>query len=223
MAKPLQLHPDRLLPPEPQLRAIARELYGSVKDLPIVSPHGHCDPAWFATDAPWTNATELLLAPDHYLYRMLYSQGVPLDALGVPSRAGPSTADPREAWRLLASHYYLFRGTPSRVWLDHVFAEVFGIGVALDASTADTYFDQINAALATPEFRPRALFERFNIEFLATTEGADDPLRHHAAIRASGWPGRVVTTYRPDSVIDVEHEAFAGAIERFAGLTGEDV
>jgi glucuronate isomerase len=223
MPKPLQLHPDRLLPAEPSVRAIARELYASVKDLPIVSPHGHCDPAWFAADEPWTNAAELLLAPDHYLYRMLYSQGLSLDALGVPSRWGPSNADPREAWRLFASHYYLFRGTPSRVWLDHVFAEVFGIDVALDASTAHLYFDRINAALATDPFRPRALFDRFNIEFLATTEGADDPLQQHAAIRASGWPGRVVTTYRPDSVIDVEHEAFAGAMERFAGLTGEDV
>jgi glucuronate isomerase len=223
MPNPLRLDHDRLLPAEPGTRAIARALYASVKDLPIVSPHGHTDPAWFATDDPWTNATELLLAPDHYLYRMLYSQGIPLDALGVPGRAGPSKADPREAWRLLASHYYLFRGTPSRIWLDHVFAELFGIEVALDASNADLYFDRINSALATDAFRPRALFERFNIEFLATTEGADDPLLHHAAIRMSGWPGRVVTTYRPDSVIDVEHEDFAGAMEKFAELTGEDI
>src|SRR6266581_3717830 len=133
MPKPLQLHPDRLFPAEPRVRAIARGLYDSIKDLPIVSPHGHCDPAWFAIDAPWRNATELLLAPDHYLYRMLYSQGVSLDALGMASRAGPSAADPREAWHLLASHYYLFRATPSRLWLDQVFAELFGIEVALDA------------------------------------------------------------------------------------------
>src|SRR5438874_2541103 len=223
MPKPLQLHPDRLLPAEPQLRAMARDLYGSVKDLPIVSPHGHCDPAWFATDAPWTNATELLLAPDHYLYRMLYSQGVPLDTLGVSSRAGPSGADPREAWRLLASHYYLFRGTPSRIWLDHVFAEVFGIDVVLDASTVDAFYDRINEALATPEFRPRALFERSNIELLATTEGADDPLENHNAIRRSGWNGRVITTYRPDAVVDPEHEDFADALRRFGDMTGEDV
>src|SRR5690348_2524512 len=118
MARPLCLDPDRLFPAEPQIRGVARELYASVKDLPIVSPHGHTDPRWFAANEPWTNATELLLAPDHYLYRMLYSQGVLLDALGVATRAGPSNADPREAWRLFASHYYLFRGTPSRLWLD---------------------------------------------------------------------------------------------------------
>jgi len=223
MAKPLRPDHDRLFPAEPRVRAIARELYASVKELPIVSPHGHCDPRWFATNEPWTNATELLLAPDHYLYRMLYSQGVPLDALGVSSRAGASSADPREAWRMFASHYYLFRGTPSRLWLDHVFAEVFGIDVRLDASTADIYFDRINEALAKPEFRPRALFERFNIEILATTEGADDRLEQHEAIRRSGWQGRVITTYRPDSVIDPEHEEFPDALRHFGELTDEDV
>jgi glucuronate isomerase len=223
MTRDLRLHPDRLLPANPAVRAIARELYASVKDLPIVSPHGHTDPRWFATDEPWTNATELLLAPDHYLYRMLYSQGVPLDALGVPRRAGPSKADPRDAWRLFASHYYLFRGTPSRVWLDHVFAEVFGFDVALDATTADLYFDRINEALATAAFRPRALFDRFNIELLATTEGAHEELDHHATIRRSDWKGRVITTYRPDAVVDPEHEGFADALRRFGQLTGEDV
>jgi glucuronate isomerase len=223
MPKPLQLHPDRLLPAEPGLRGIARELYASVKDLPIVSPHGHTDPRWFATNEPWTNASELLLAPDHYLYRMLYSQGVPLEALGVAGRSGVAKVDPRQAWRLFASHYQLFCGTPSRLWLDHVFAEVFGFEVVLDASTADEYFDRINEALARPEFRPRALFERFNIELLATTEGAHDELDHHATIHRSGWTGRVITTYRPDAVIDPEHEDFIHALERFGELTGEDV
>jgi glucuronate isomerase len=223
MTKELRLHPDRLLPADPAVRGVARELYAGIKNLPIVSPHGHTDPRWFATDESWTNATELLLAPDHYLYRMLYSQGVPLDALGVPGRAGRNKADPRDAWRLFASHYYLFRGTPSRVWLDHVFAEVFGIDVALDATTADLYFDRVNEALTTPAFRPRALFERFNIELLATTEGAHEDLDHHAAIRRSGWKGRVITTYRPDAVVDPEHEEFADALRRFGEITGEDV
>src|SRR5688572_26901837 len=191
MPRPIQLHPDRLFPADPATRAIARALYAEVAGLPIVSPHGHTDPAWFATDAPWTNATELLLTPDQYLFRMLYSQGVSLEELGVPRKDGRATADPRSAWRLLAGHYHLFRGTPSRLWLDHVFAEVFGIEVALEAATADLYHDRIGEALATPEFRPRALFDRFGIELLATTEGAHEDLNHHAAIRASGWRGRV--------------------------------
>ena len=223
MARPLILNPDRLFPADPATRNIARGLYASVAALPIVSPHGHTDPAWFATDAPWSNASELLLAPDHYLYRMLYSHGVPLDRLGLSGRGGPSAADPREAWRTFASHYYLFRGTPSRLWLDQVFAEVFGLDIALDAATADDYFDRIGEALATPAFRPRALFDRFRIELLATTEGPHDDLVHHEAIRRSGWRGRIVTTYRPDAVIDPEHEEFGAALARFAQLTGEDV
>jgi len=223
MTRPLELHPDRLFPADPTTRGIARTLYAEVADLPIVSPHGHTDPRWFATDEPWRDASDLLLAPDHYVFRMLYSQGIALDDLGIPHRGGRPTTDPRAAWKLFAANYHLFRGTPSRMWLDHVFAEVFGFDVALEAATADRYFDAIGEALATPAFRPRALFERFRIECLATTEGADDPLIHHQAIRDSGWQGRVITTYRPDSVIDVEHEQFAGAMQRFAELTGEDV
>ncbi len=220
---PLALDPDRLFPADPGMRGIARALYAGIAELPIVSPHGHTDPTWFATDAAWENATELLLAPDHYIFRMLYSQGVDLDALRVSRKDGVPATDPRSAWRVFASNYHLFRGTPSRMWLDHVFAVVFGIDRLLSADTADHYYDTITDALATPAFRPRALFDRFKIDFLATTEGADDPLHHHKAIRQSGWKGRVVTTYRPDSVIDVEHEAFAGAMTAFADLTGEDV
>jgi glucuronate isomerase len=223
MTRALHLHPDRLFPSDPTQRDIARALYAEIGALPIVSPHGHTDPRWFAEDSRWQNATELLLAPDHYVFRMLYSQGVALDDLAIPSRAGTPATDPRAAWRVFAEHYHLFRGTPSRLWLDHVFAEVFGFDVALEAGTADLYYDGIEEQLATPAFRARALFDRFGIEFLATTEGADDPLDSHRQIRESGWGGRVVTTYRPDGVIDVEHEQFQPAMARFAELTGEDV
>ena len=223
MTRQLALHPDRLLPADQTMRSIARALYATVADLPIVSPHGHTDPAWFATNEKWSDATSLLLAPDHYLYRMLYSQGVELDALRIPRLDGDPATAPRAAWRLLAGHDHLLRGTPARLWLDHVFAEVFGFGVALETSTADRYFDEIGEKLASDAFRPRALFDRFRIDFLATTEGAQDDLAHHRAIRRSGWQGRVVTTYRPDGVIDVEHEAFKPAMARFAELTGEDV
>ena len=218
MPRPLILHPDRLLPADPAIRAIARDLYASVAALPIVSPHGHTDPAWFAGNQPFGNATDLLLVPDHYIFRMLYSQGVPLEALGV----GNPEADPRAAWRLLAQHYHLFRGTPSRAWLDWVFAEAFGIDVRLDAGTADHYYDTITDALATPAFRPRALFDRYNIEVIATTESPLDSLEHHAAIRASGWQGKVITAYRPDPVVDPEFEGFRDNLSTFSHLTGED-
>ena len=223
MTRPLVLDPDRLFPADAAARDVARALFATVERSPIVSPHGHVDPRWFAEDAAWSDATGLLLAPDHYLFRMLHSQGVDLDALAVPRRDGAPATDPRAAWRLFAAHYHLFRGTPSRLWLDHVFAEVFGIDVRLDANTADRYFDAIGDALASDAFRPRALFDRFRLDFLATTEGADDDLAHHAAIRRSGWGGRIVSTYRPDGVVDVEHEAFRPAMARFAALTGEDV
>ncbi|WP_022681855.1 glucuronate isomerase [Sphingobium bisphenolivorans] len=220
---PFTLDADRLFPAEPRSRDIARALYARVAKLPIVSPHGHTDPGWFASDEAWTDATSLLLAPDHYLYRMLYSQGIALESLGVPAHGRPSEADPREAWRIFAANQHLYRGTPSRIWLDHVFAEVFGFDTILSADTADDYFDRIGELLATPAFRPRALFERFNIELLATTEGAHERLDQHQAIRESGWGGQVVTAYRPDAVIDPEHEDFRSALAAFAELTGEDV
>ena len=218
MTRPLVLHPDRLFPAEPAVRAIARELYASIRDLPIVSPHGHTDPAWFATDAPFGNAAELLLVPDHYVFRMLYSQGVQLEALEV----GSPGFDPRSAWRLFAERYHLFRGTPSRMWLDWVFAEAFGIDVRLDDETSDLYYDTITEALATAAFRPRALFDRFGIEVIATTESPLDTLEHHAAIKASGWQGKVITAYRPDPVVDPEFEGFQVNLDRLSGLTGED-
>ncbi|MEI6440231.1 MAG: glucuronate isomerase [Alphaproteobacteria bacterium] len=223
MPRPLTLNEDRLFPSDPATRAVARRLYGEVKTLPIISPHGHTDPEWFATNAAFSDATSLLLAPDHYLYRMLYSQGLALEELGVPSRFGGSQTDGRAAWRLFAANQHLFRGTPSAIWLAHVFSDVFGFDVALDAQTADLYFDQIGEALATAAFRPRALFDSFNIELLATTESPSDDLQHHKAIRASDWKGRVVTAYRPDPVIDAEHEDFQSSLARFGDLTGQDV
>ncbi|MCB1630577.1 MAG: glucuronate isomerase [Pseudomonadales bacterium] len=223
MARALALHPDRLFPADPTARAIARRLYAHVAGLPIISPHGHCDPAWFATDAPFPNPTALLLAPDHYLLRMLYSQGVALEQLGVAVRDGDTVAcDARTAWRTFGAHYHLFRGTPSRLWLDWVFAEVFGLEVRLDATTADLYYDTIDACLARAGFRPRALFERFGIEVLATTESPLDELAAHAAIRASGWGGRVITAFRPDPVLDPEHEDFRTNLVELGRLTDCD-
>jgi glucuronate isomerase len=218
MTRSLSLHPDRLFPADADTRAIARRLYTEVAELPIISPHGHTDPEWWATDAPFGNAAELLLHPDHYVFRMLYSQGVSLESLGI----GNGQADPRESWRLFASRYHLFRGTPSRMWLDWVFAESFGIDVLLSGDTSDQYYDTITDALTADAFRPRALFERYNIEVIATTENPLDDLRHHQAIRESGWGGRVITAYRPDPVVDPEFEGFRHNLKALSDLTGED-
>lgn len=224
MSRPLLLHPDRLFPADPGVRSIARALYDEIADLPIISPHGHTDPAWFAHNQPFGNATDLLLRPDHYLFRMLYSQGVQLDDLGIG--AARATSDPRAAWRILADHWPLFRGTPTRLWLDWVFAEVFGMTEMLDSRSSDRYYDTITEALQDPAFAPRALFDRFNIEVIATTESPLDSLEHHAAIRADNnagvWSGKVITAYRPDPVIDPEFEGFADNLHRLSALTGQD-
>ncbi len=219
----LDLNPDRLFPADPATRGLARRLYATVKDLPIVSPHGHTDPQWFADDTPFANASALLITPDHYVFRMLYSQGVPLEDLGIPRIDGrPGERDARKIWRTFAAHYHLFRGTPTRMWLDHAFSTVFGIDLRLTSETADRAFDRINDCLAKPAFRPRALFERFNIEVLATTESPLDPLAHHAKIRASGWKGRVVTAYRPDPVVDPEFDGFRDNVLRLGAIAGEN-
>jgi glucuronate isomerase len=222
-AKTTLLDPDRLFPVEAKPRSLARDLHAEVKDLPIVSPHGHTDPRWFAEDAAFPDPAQLFVTPDHYVFRMLCSQGVALTDLGVPRQdGGPTETDGRAIWRRFAANYHLFRGTPSRMWLDHAFAEVFGIDTRLSAETADATYDHIADCLARPEFRPRALFERFGIEVIATTESPLDDLRWHRAIRDSGWKGRVITAYRPDAVIDPEFENFAANIEQLGALAGTD-
>jgi glucuronate isomerase len=219
----LELHPDRLFVSDPTQRALSRALYATVKDLPIVSPHGHTDPQWYADNEPFGSASALFITRDHYVFRMLYSQGVRLEDLGIARRDGaPAEKDARRIWRTFAAHYRLFRGTPTRIWLDHAFHEVFGIRERLTPESADRIFDRINECLARPEFRPRALFERFNIEVIATTESPLDPLAHHARIRASGWKGRVVTAYRPDPVVDPEFAGFRDNVAKLGELTGDD-
>ena len=214
---------DRLFPSDQKSRDIARELYAQVKDLPIISPHGHTDPNWFASNPAFANPAELFVTPDHYLFRMLYSQGVRLEDLGISRLDGEKVEkDPRKIWHNFASHYFLFRATPSALWIDHSLQEVFAVRDPLNAETADAIYDHINACLKTPEFRPRALFEKFNIEVLATTEGALDPLEAHTKIQTSGWGGRIITTYRPDNVIDPQASGFQENIARFGALSGED-
>ncbi len=217
------LHEDRLFPNEPGMRAIARRLYDEIKDLPIVSPHGHCDPAWFAEDAPFENPAALLLIPDHYLFRMLYSQGVPMEDLGIRRVDGGAVeTDPRKIWRCFARHYKLFRGTPSRMWLEDALSRVFGIEQRLGPDTADQIYDRIDECLGRPEYRPRALFDSFNIDALATTESPLDPLDHHQKIRASNWAGNVITAFRPDPVVDPDFEGFADNVAALGALTGEN-
>jgi glucuronate isomerase len=223
MSRPLHLESERYLPADPTVRSIAVRLFAAVETLPIISPHGHTDPAWFSGNAPFEDAVSLLLWPDHYLLRMLMSAGVTLESLGLaPAGGKASETDRRIIWRRFAEHYRLFRGTPSRLWLDQVFASVFGLKVRLEPGSADEYFDAIQSALGAPEFRPRALYDRFRIEVLATTEGALDPLDHHRLLAASGWHGRIISTFRPDDVIDPEGADFGANVRRLGSVTGEE-
>jgi glucuronate isomerase len=213
------LHEDRLFPADPSTRAVARRLFESIRDLPIVSPHGHTQASWFSRNQPFPDPATLFIQPDHYVHRMVYSQGIRLEELEIGVER---IADPRKVWRIFAANYFLFRGTPTRLWLDYAFQELFGLTSRLSAKTADLYFDTISARLETPEFRPRALYERFGIEVLATTDSALDTLADHAAIRSSGWSGRVLPTFRPDSVVDPEFAGFAANVVKLGEQTGED-
>lgn len=219
----MALDSDRLFPLDPSTRQLARDLFKTVADLPIISPHGHTDPAWFAQNNRFTDPAQLFVTPDHYVFRMFYSQGVPLESLGVPRLdGGPTEADGRKIWRLFAENYHLLRATPSKMWIDHSFEYVFGLTDEFSPETADAIYDHIADCLSRDEFRPRQLFDRFGIEVLSTTESALDPLPHHKTIQASDWAGRVITAYRPDSVVDPDFEGFAENVAKLGQLTGED-
>src|SRR4029453_6588973 len=202
MVKPSMgvLHSDRYFDPDPRQREIARTLYESVAELPLICPHGHVDPRMFADpEHSLGTPADLFLIPDHYIFRMLYSQGIKLESLGVPAVDGTVVeTDHRRIWQTFADNWHLFRGTPTGMWLTHELFTVFGIEEKLNGKSAQSIYDQISAQLAKPEFRPRRLFDQFNIEVLATTDAATDTLEYHKAIRESGWKGRVVPTFRPD-------------------------
>ena len=218
----LVLDPDRLLPPDDRVRSIARDLYAHVRDLPLVSMHGHVEAAVLARDEAFPDPAQLLVVPDHYVTRMLVSQGVRLEDLGVPRLdGGPVEQDGRVIWRRFCSAWHLFRGTPSRVWLEHELHEVFGVRVAPSAGTADDIYDQIAACLARPEFRPRALYDQFRLEILATTDSPTSTLEHHRAIADSDWPGVVVPTFRPDALVHLDRQGWKQDVEVLAEVSGQ--
>jgi glucuronate isomerase len=202
----MTLSPDRYFDSEPRHLEMARRLYSLVADAPLVCPHGHVDPRMFADpDYQFGSPADLLLIPDHYIFRMLYSQGIALESLGIPRLdGGPIETDHRQIWQVFADHFHLFRGTPTGMWLAHELQDVFGVREKLTSRSAQAIYDQIADCLTKPEFRPRRLFEQFRIEVLATTDAASDRLEHHQAIRASSWPGRIVPTFRPDGVVNID-------------------
>lgn len=222
MSDSAALHPDRLLPGDPGTRAVARDLYSAVQDLPIISPHGHVPPQWLAQDTPFQDPTSLLLSPDHYIFRMLHAAGVPLAELGVGD-AELDEAGARRAWAHLCRHWDLFLGTPVRYWLEDELVGIFGVTEPLSETTADASYDQVAAVIAQDDFRPRALMDRFGISVLATTDDPCDDLSHHATLAADDSFGhRVLPTFRPDKYLEPGRADFADLVARLAEVSGED-
>jgi len=220
MSSPLRPHPDRLLPADPAVRAIARELYGAVRDLPIISPHGHVPASLLVEDAPFGDPASLLVTPDHYVNRLLHANGVSLSDLGV-GRGQLSETDSRAAWRLLCEHWSLFRATPVRFWMEAELAEIFEVDERPTAANADALYDRIAACLQRPEFRPRALFERFGIEFLATTDDPCDDLAAHRTLAEDPTFGaRVAPTFRPDRYLEPERATWIADVARLGEVAG---
>jgi glucuronate isomerase len=218
----LALHPDRLLPAEPGVRAIARELYEAVRELPVISPHGHVDPRLLLEDEPFGDPASLLVTPDHYVTRLLHASGVGLDALGV-AQAPLSEERSRDVWRRMCAQWDVFRGTPVRYWLEHELVEIFGIARRPSAGSADAIYDELTARLAEPAFRPRALYERFRIAVLATTDDPCDDLATHAALAADpAWSGRVIPTFRPDRYLEPAGPDWPELTARLGEVAGVD-
>lgn len=213
---------DRYFGPDSRQKEIAARLYEPVAHLPLICPHGHVNPKLFA-DPNYTfgSPTELFLIPDHYIFRMLYSQGIPMETLGIPRRDGGDVeADHRKIWQIFAENFHLFRGTPTGMWLKHELHDLFGVTEKLTGANAQEIYDQISARLSAPDFKPRLLFERFNVEVLCTTDAATDPLEQHQAIRESGWPGRILPTFRPDAVVNLDHPDWRPQIDRLSEVSG---
>jgi glucuronate isomerase len=217
----LVLHADRYFDADAEVRRLARELYAGTRELPLIAPHGHVEPQILAENTPFPEPSALLIAPDHYIHRMLYSRGIPLEALGIPRKDGAAVErDPRRIWRCFAEHYHWFHATPTGAWLDHQLHDLFGIRERLSGETAERAYDQIAERLKSAEFLPRALFERFNLEVLATTDAASASLQHHAAIAASGWRGRVIPTFRPDAVFQLAAADWPTALDSLGASCG---
>jgi len=223
--KPWTLDPDRLFDPEPSRRGVARELYEAVADLPLVCPHGHVPPVLLADpNASLGTPAELFVVPDHYVFRMLYSQGVPMEDLGVPTRDGtPVETDHRRIWQRFAENFHLFRGTPTGLWLQDELVNVFGVEEKLTGESAQRVYDHLAEKLASPEFAPRTLFERFNVEVLCTTDAATDTLEQHKKLRDEGWGERVRPTLRPDALVNLDTEDWWGSVKKLSEVSGMEV
>ena len=217
------LSADRCFSAEPTQRTLARSLYAHVRELPLICPHGHVPPELLADpDARFGNPAELFIIPDHYVVRMLYSQGIALEDVGIMPEGSGEVADPRRVWRVFAENFHLFRGTPTGLWLRGELVDLFGIDEIPNTGNADALYDALSAQLAQPEFAPRALFERFNVEVLCTTDAGNSTLKAHQKLRNEGWT-RVLPTFRPDALFDLGAPDFLAQVEALSEASGVEV
>ncbi len=220
----MKLTPERFFDADPTVRQIALELYKEVAGLPLLSPHSHVEAQWFAENKSFDNPTDLIITPDHYIFRLLYSQGISLESLGIRPLDGSSyETDKRKIWRLFAENFFLFAGTPTGIWLQHEFSEVFGIDEPLTPKTADHIYNAITEKLSQDDFRPRRLYERFNLEYISTTDSASSDLSWHIAIRESGWQGKILPCFRPDAVLNLQNPNWRQEIDMLSEQAGIEV
>ena len=217
------LSPDRLFPSDPATRAVARELYAPFATAPIYSPHGHVDARLLAHDKPFPNPAELLITPDHYVTRLLHANGISLDRLGLARDGVPSSASPQSVWSLLCSNWHLFAGTPVRYWFESELVDVFGISEVPTADNADALYDQIAERLAADAFRPRALFDRFGVRVLATSDDPADDLAAHRSLRDDpNFRGHVIPTFRADPYLDPRGATWISKLDAISTASGSD-
>lgn len=213
---------NRYFSSDPAQNKVASELYATVKDLPLICPHGHVDPRLFSDpNYQFGSPVDLLIIPDHYIFRMMYSQGIPMEAMGIPRKDDqPVETNHPKIWQLICDNWHVFRGTPTGIWIRDELADVFGITEKMNSVNAQAIYNAIDAKIKSPEFQPRQLFKSFNIEVLATTDTATDTLAHHQAVLDSDWDGRIVPTFRPDAVVNIDTEGWADNISLLSDVSG---
>lgn len=220
-----RLHPDRYFGCGKDALPLARELYQQMSSFPILSPHGHVNPAILASNRAFPDPVALLITPDHYITRMLASLGIDYEQIGIPrlQEAAQSRTTPEEIWQKLADNWIAFTGTPSKIWFEEILSEVFEIESPFTSENAQLIYQRISESLQSPEFLPQKLFGEFRIEVLATTDGTSDSLEHHRSLRSSQVPGRIIPTFRPDDVSDPERTDWQLALRKLEEVANFEI
>ena len=215
---------DRHLTSNEKALPLAREIFAQMNKWPIISPHGHVAAELILENKQFSNPVELLIKPDHYLTRMLFSQGISYEKLDLPNKSAVVKGiSPQEIWRIFAKNWKLFRGTPSRIWFQEILSKFFEIDEILNEVNADAIYEKISIVLAQPEFRPQHLLNQFNIEVLATTDSTSSDLQAHRKLLELDLNTRIIPTFRPDDVSDPLRKDWRQSIKDLSTITGVEI